>query len=253
MNRPSLTSGTLRRVRNPSSSTLLTHTSSPRRYGSVVRTSSICPASQGPSSRKKGRPKWWRRLRSHSRCSVCTPIHSASRNMPSSSYNHKCPRSAPQSRVARSRIARKTGCTSVRALEMTRRTSLVAVCWSSASVRERCKSAYDGADEASAWGRWRGVPHSPQNFIVGRFSCWHQGHVMPEPPSGQVGERSEPWAETTRPRLGWSRTRSKGHLFNGQDVAVRGSHTGRRPLPAVSRVDALTAGPEQGLEPVFWV
>src|SRR5215471_10659877 len=35
-----------------------------------------------------------------------------------------------------------------------------------------------------------------------------------------------------------------------QDVAVRGSHTGRRPLPALNRVDALTAGSEQGLESV---
>jgi len=33
---------------------------------------------------------------------------------------------------------------------------------------------------------------------------------MQEPPSGQVGERSEPWAETNRPRLAWSRTRSSG-------------------------------------------
>jgi len=38
-----------------------------------------------------------------------------------------------------------------------------------------------------------------------------------------------------------------------QDVAARGSHTGRRPLPSVNRVDALTAGRELGLESVFWV
>src|SRR5215467_13643519 len=107
-------------------------------------------------------------------------------------------------------IASKTGCTSVGERLITRRTSLVAVCCSRASVAERCKSAYDGAGGASVWGRWRGVPHSPQNFIAGRFSCWHRGHVMPEPPSGRVGERSEPWAETTRPGLAWSRTRSLG-------------------------------------------
>ena len=39
-----------------------------------------------------------------------------------------------------------------------------------------------------------------------------------------------------------------GTSSDWQDVAVRGSHTGRWPLPAVDRVDALTAGPEQGLE-----
>src|SRR5215813_317358 len=39
-----------------------------------------------------------------------------------------------------------------------------------------------------------------------------------------------------------------GTSSDWQDVAVRGSHTGRRPLPTVNRVDALTAGSEQGLE-----
>jgi len=32
-----------------------------------------------------------------------------------------------------------------------------------------------------------------------------------------------------------------------QDVAVRGSHAGRRPMPAVNRVDALTAGSGRGI------
>src|SRR5262249_977084 len=81
-------------------------------------------------------------------------------------------------------------------LEMIRRISPVAVCCSRASVRERCTSAYDGAGWAPPWGCWRGVPHSPQNFIVGRFSCWHLGHVMPEPPSGRVGGSAEPFDAT---------------------------------------------------------
>ena len=43
------------------------------------------------------------------------------------------------------------------------------------------------------------------------------------PPGGPIGGRSEPWAETNRPRLAWSRTRSYG------------SRLGRRPpQPLVS-------------------
>jgi len=73
---------------------------------------------------------------------------------------------------------------------------------------------------------------------------------MPKPPSSRDGERSEAWAETTRPRLAWSRTGRRVNCSDWQDVAVRGSHTERRPLPALNRVDALTAGSEQGLESV---
>src|SRR5262249_10007892 len=98
------------------------------------------------------------------------------------------------------------------------RMSAVAVCCSKASVATRCKSAYDGADGASAWGRWRGVPHSPQNFIVGRFSCLHRGHVMQGLPGGRVGEGSEPWAETSMVKNTGTGTGS-----DWQDVAVRGS------------------------------
>src|SRR5262245_27333086 len=54
----------------------------------------------------------------------------------------------------------------------------------------------------------RDTPHGRQNLACEGLSCWHRGHVMPEPPSGRVGERSEPWAETNRPRLAWSRTRA---------------------------------------------
>src|SRR5262245_52352077 len=50
-----------------------------------------------------------------------------------------------------------------------------------ASVKERSTSEYDGAGWTPS-GFFRGVPHSPQNFIVARFSCWHWGHIMPEPP-----------------------------------------------------------------------
>src|SRR5262249_47731862 len=75
---------------------------------------------------------------------------------------------------------------------------------------------------------------------------------MPEPPTGRGDRRSERWAETNRPGVAWSRTRPQGLPVQLAKVAVRGSHTGRRPLTAVDRVDALTAGPEQGLAFVFW-
>src|SRR5262247_937701 len=39
---------------------------------------------------------------------------------------------------------------------------------------------------------------------------------MPKPPSSRVGERSEPWAETNRPRLAWSRTRSPAPVQTGR-------------------------------------
>src|SRR5215813_6385223 len=43
---------------------------------------------------------------------------------------------------------------------------------------------------------------------------------MPEPPSSQGGGRSERWAETNRPGLGWSRTRSHGSRL-GRCVPAR--------------------------------
>src|SRR5215469_7914610 len=153
---------------------------------------------------------------------------------------------ASHSRFAHAAIVSKTGCAFVGELLMTPRISAVAVCCSRASLRERCTSAYDGAGWTSPWWRWRGVPHSPQNFIVGRFSCWHRGHVMPEPPSGRGVGRSEPWVETNRPRLVWSRTRS-----DGSPVQLAGCRRSwlRNRASAVDggqSVDALTAGPEQG-------
>src|SRR5215470_5423100 len=114
------------------------------------------------------------------------------------------------SRAALQATASNTGWMLAGELLMTRKISAVAVCCSRASLSERCKAAYDGAGWALPPSRRRGALHSSQNFAAARFSCWHRGHVMPEPPSGRVGERSEPWAETTRPGLAWSRTRSLG-------------------------------------------
>src|SRR5215469_14987159 len=97
---------------------------------------------------------------------------------------------------------------------MTRRISAVAVCCSRASVATRCKSAYDGAGGASSWGRWRGVPHSPQSFIVGRLSCWHRGHVIQDLPLAGATE-----GRNRGPRLPARDSR-------GQENTVRGC---RRP------------------------
>src|SRR5262245_40228759 len=140
-------------------------------------------------TRPKGIGPWWatRRSRSPSR-----------RKMEESNDSHR--------RAAFSATASRTGWTSVGELEMMRRISAVAVCCSRASIAERCTSAYDGAGWVFASGCWRGVPHSSQNLAATRFSCWQRGHVMPEPPSGRVGEGSELWAETNRPRPAWSRT-----------------------------------------------
>src|SRR5215470_399194 len=116
-------------------------------------------------------------------------------------------------------MAWKTGCTSVGELLITRRISAVAVCCSRASPNERLNPSISSLSRSislltSAYDLWieaaasTGVPHSRQNLAWGGLSCLHPGHVMPEPPSGRVGERSEPWAETNRPRLAWSRTRA---------------------------------------------
>src|SRR5262245_28417197 len=50
------------------------------------------------------------------------------------------------------------------------------------------------------------APHVGQNAALGGVFCWHRGHVMPKPPDGRDNVGSEPWAETNRPRLAWSRT-----------------------------------------------
>ena len=58
------------------------------------------------------------------------------------------------------------------------RISAVAVCCCSASLRALVISAYDGGGEPIGLAV-RGVPHSPQNLILGAFSCWHRGHRIP--------------------------------------------------------------------------
>src|SRR5215470_586036 len=126
-------------------------------------------------------------------------------------------------------------------LEMIRRISPVAVCCSRASVRERCTSAYDGAGWAPPWGRWRGVPHSPQNFIVGRFLCWHPGHVMPEPPS----------------RQGRGKIGTVGRDYPPETRMVKNTVTGSRLGTGISChhssvACALTPSPRQGLGFGFW-
>src|SRR5262244_2307657 len=98
-------------------------------------------------------------------------------------------------------------------LEMIRRISPVAVCCSRASVRERCTSAYDGAGWALPPSCRRAVPHSRQNLWLVGLSCWHRGHVMPEPPSGRGGEGSEAWAEINRPDLHGQEHGRTGHAW----------------------------------------
>src|SRR5215469_13860301 len=48
-----------------------------------------------------------------------------------------------------------------------------------------------------------------------------------EPPSGLVGERSEPWAETNRPRIAWSRIPA----YRRRDPSSRSSATPRSRRP----------------------
>jgi len=45
------------------------------------------------------------------------------------------------------------------------------------------------------------------------LSCWHRGHVMPEPPSGRGGEGSEAWAEINRPDLHGQEHGRTGHAW----------------------------------------
>src|SRR5215467_14415677 len=117
---------------------------------------------------------------------------------------------------------------SVGELAMTLRIWLVAVCCSRASVATRCKSAYDGAGGASVWGRWRGVPHSPQNFIVGRFSCWHRGHVMQGLPAAGAAK-----GRNRGPRLPARDSHGQEHGHTG--YAARGSHNRASPVAALNQ------------------
>src|SRR5215831_10247484 len=163
---------------------------------------------------------------------------------------------------------------------MTRRISAVALCCSAPSVSACCSCAYGTPGWPLSLALLSGTPHARQKSACEGLSYWHRGHFMPEPPSGRVGERSEPWAETTRPGLAWSRTRSHGSRLGTVCLAAfrRSCYVcqvvtefaisdgmrpcqaprvwlqpGANPLPAANRVDALTAGQKQGLEFVFWV
>src|SRR5215472_4401008 len=115
---------------------------------------------------------------------------------------------ALQSRAALVATASSTGSRSFGELEIRLRISLVAVCCSCASVSARCSSACGAPDGPLSLVLPSGTPHARQNLACEGLSCWHRGHFMPEPPGSRVGGRSEPWAETNRPRLAWSRTRA---------------------------------------------
>src|SRR5262252_8658854 len=112
-------------------------------------------------------------------------------------------------------MASKTGCASVGELLMIPRISAVAACWSRASLKARSSSA-QGDDGSLLLGSLKGVPHSSQNFAAARFSCWHRGHVMPQPPSSRGGGRSEPWLKLT------------AQDSHGQEPGPRGHAWGRR-------------------------
>src|SRR5215813_1467978 len=168
---------------------------------------------------------------------------------------------------------------------MTRRISAVALCCSAPSVSACCSCAYGTPGWPLSLALLSGTPHARQKSACEGLSYWHRGHFMPEPPSGRVGERSEPWAETTRPGLAWSRTRSHGsrlgtarsrHLSSvvrcpprqarsplrlrdavysaSQDVPARGSHNRVGPPLRVSQIVPLHLGEVElllsGLEPV---
>src|SRR5262245_24598522 len=85
---------------------------------------------------------------------------------------------------------------------MARRMALVAVSRWSASVSSRFRalrafviSAYESAGGLFGVAAVSGAPHSPQNFIVGAFSCWQAGHCMPAPPLLKRGQGStDKWA-----------------------------------------------------------
>src|SRR5215467_6122634 len=95
---------------------------------------------------------------------------------------------------------------------MTLRISLVAVCCSNASlsapVRRSTLALRAAYDSATGLSPFKELAHSRQNLACTGFSVWHREHLMPEPPSGRGGKGSERWAETNRPGLAWSRTRS---------------------------------------------
>jgi hypothetical protein len=113
---------------------------------------------------------------------------------------------APQSRAALSATTSITGWRVVGELEMTRRISLVAVCCSSASLRALVISAHDGAGRPLGLAV-RGVPHTPQNFILGACSCWHPGQgMLASPESGSLSCLPEVKPHGTRAAAGARRS-----------------------------------------------
>src|SRR5215472_11808689 len=117
------------------------------------------------------------------------------------------PESAEHSRVAFSTSVWSTGSSSNAERLITLRISEVAVCWSTASVKERCKSAYDGAGWALPSGRRRGAPHSEQNLWCEGFSCWHRGHVIRSLPAAGAAKGRD-----GGPRLTARVSRGQGRL-----------------------------------------
>ena len=141
---------------------------------------------------------------------------------------------ASHRRAALVNTAANTGWTSVGELEMTRRISAVAVCCSSASLRALVISAYDGAGGPLGLAV-RGVPHAPQNFACGRFSCWHRGQGILSVSrvrivSGRPGQR-----HGTRAAAGARRP--------GRPPGARQSRPYREPAPGASRWVPLPVSP----------
>src|SRR5215471_15635885 len=150
---------------------------------------------------------------------------------------------ALRSRTALRTIVSKTGRMSLGDDEMTLRISAVAACCSAASASWRLRSCTCPNAAAARFSCARPLapsllgallltgsfldfvrtpslaPQATHRRALEGFACWHRGHFMPKPPNHRIGERSEPWAETNRPRLAWSRTRSdKSRL--GRRVSV---------------------------------
>jgi hypothetical protein len=88
----------------------------------------------------------------------------------------------PHSRAALRTIVSKTGWTSVGELPITRRTSAVAFCCSTASVSAclRLSTSLFGSapDCAVGFSAFKGQAHSSQNVACGRLSCWHRGQCI---------------------------------------------------------------------------
>src|SRR5215831_10865258 len=117
---------------------------------------------------------------------------------------------------------------------MTRRISAVALCCSVPSINARRSSAYGTPRGPLSLVLLSGTPHARQNLACDGLSCWHRGHVMPEPPSGRGGERSERWAETNRPRLAWSRTSGHARKPAGMLFARKALWQSPRPSAALA-------------------